>query len=204
MRPPSEVLREKWLDALLPMVGEMGWTTIAAKEAAKTAGLSDGEQALAAPGGIRDLLRDFFDRAETKTVAALNAEDLEALRVHERVAFGVRTWLDTLAPHSAAVEKASARGFLPWGAPDAGARAWSVADTVWTGIGDTSDDYNYYSKRALLASAIPPIVLFWLKEPRSDDLDAFIAARLSGAMRFGQAGSKILKPVLDRFSAARR
>ncbi|MEM7768112.1 MAG: COQ9 family protein [Pseudomonadota bacterium] len=201
MSTPSEALRAKWLEALLPIVPEKGWTQAAARDAAEIAGLSEGEQALAAPMGIRDLLRAFFDRAEAETRETLAAADLDPLKVHERVAFGVRTWLDALEPHRKAVSNASMRGFMPWGTADAAARTWSVADTVWTGIGDTADDYNRYSKRGLLAATIAPIILYWLREPGPDDLDAFIMARLKGAMRLGQTGARVFKPLLDRFTA---
>jgi len=200
MQSPSEDLREKWLEHLLPLVESTGWTADAARKAADAAGLDPGEQALAAPMGLRDLLRAFFDRAEAETRAQLEHADLAPLKVHERVALGVRTWLDVLAPHRRAVARASARGFMPWGTSDAAARAWSVANTIWTGIGDTSDDYNYYSKRALLASTIAPIVLFWLREPDDAALDAFVMARLKGAMRFGQFGARLFGPLLDRLA----
>ncbi|MEM0986885.1 MAG: COQ9 family protein [Pseudomonadota bacterium] len=200
MSTPSEAFRATWLAHLLPLVPSEGWTSAAASKAAAEAGLTEGEQALAAPMGVRDLLRAFFDGAEAEARDRLAAADLEPLRVHERVALGVRTWLDVLEPNRKAVSRASVRGFMPWGTGDAAARTWSVANTVWTGVGDTSEDYNYYSKRALLAATIGPIVLYWLRDPASDDLDAFIAARLKGAMRFGQAGARVFKPFLDRFA----
>ena len=60
---PSETLRFRWLDALLPDVPFDGWTEAAAAVAADRAGLTPGEQALAAPNGISDLIDAFFDRA---------------------------------------------------------------------------------------------------------------------------------------------
>ncbi|HBX93320.1 MAG TPA: COQ9 family protein, partial [Hyphomonas sp.] len=60
---PSEVLRFRWLDAMLPDVPFDGWTEATAARAAKQAGLSEGEQALAAPNGVPDLIDAFFDRA---------------------------------------------------------------------------------------------------------------------------------------------
>ena len=60
---PSETLRFRWLDALLPDVPFDGWTDAAAEAAAQRAGLSEGKQALAAPNGISDLIDAFFERA---------------------------------------------------------------------------------------------------------------------------------------------
>ncbi|MEL6956658.1 MAG: COQ9 family protein [Pseudomonadota bacterium] len=194
---PSAETRSRWLDALLPRVPEEGWTDLAAKRAANDAGIDAGERVLAAPNGVDDLIEAFFSNAEAGARATIEAGPLDEMRIHERVAFGVRTWLDTLEPHRAAVERASARGFWPTHAGDAIQRCWSVADMVWDAIGDTSEDYNKYTKRGLLASTIPPIILYWQREPSSEDLDGFIARRLKMAMQLGQTGGRVMKPVLD-------
>ena len=194
---PSCTLRARWLDALLPQVPFDGWTEAAAKAAGEAAGLDAGEQALAAPNGVADLVEAFFDEAEAETTEQLAEANLEALSVREKVAFGVKAWLEALAPHREAARKASTRGFLPWVAGDAMQRTWSVADTIWTGIGDTSEDYNKYSKRGLLAATVPLIFLRWLDETDEAVLDSDISDRLTGAMKFGQSAGKLAGPVLD-------
>lgn len=197
MSHPSAALRAKWLEALLPNVPFDGWTRAAAEAAAETAGLSEGEQALAAPRGLADLVEAFFDQAETDAAATLGATDMTEMGVRAKVALGVQAWLTALAPHKEAARRAGARGFLPWVAGDALQRTYSVADMVWTGIGDTSTDYNQYSKRGLLAATIPLIFLRWLDEDDPDKLNAYIERRLTGAMKFGQAGGRVVGPVLD-------
>ena len=194
---PSTALRARWLDALLPQVPFDGWTEAAAKAAADAAGLDAGEQALAAPNGVADLVEAFFDAAEAETAEQLAEANLEALGVREKVAFGVKSWLDALAPNREAARKASTRGFLPWVAGDALQRTWCVADTIWTGIGDTSEDYNKYSKRGLLAATLPLIFLRWLDETDEAVLDSYISDRLTGAMKFGQSAGKLAGPMLD-------
>ena len=108
MTTPSTKLRERWLEALLPIVAQSGWTMVNAKQAARDADLTPGEQALAAPNGVTDLIDHFFDRAIDQMLEALATRDLTALRTHERVAAGVRAWLDALAGDKPAVRKAAA------------------------------------------------------------------------------------------------
>ncbi len=204
-KTPTEKLRARWLDALLPEVPFDGWSEAAAKTAAEKAGLSEGEQALAAPGGIFDLMEAFFDQAEEDAKTALGEADMSALRVHEKVARGVRVWLDILEPNREAVRRAVSRGFLPFGkagAPGAAQRTWSLSDMIWDAAGDTSDDYNRYTKRALLAVCIPPIIMHWLDHPESDELDAYIAKRLKQASTLGRGAGKVAKPILDFVSGA--
>ncbi len=197
MTTPSAKLRDRWLSALLPRVEDSGWTMVNAKQAARNAGLTAGEQALAAPNGVDDLLQHFFDGAIDDMLAALATRDLAALRTHERVAAGVRAWLDALSGHKTAVRKAVGRGLVPWGAGAAAKRVWQLSDAIWEAAGDTATDYNRQTKRGLLSSVLPPIVLYWLEHDDSEALDEYIADRLQMAMKLGQTGGKIIKPVLD-------
>jgi ubiquinone biosynthesis protein COQ9 len=196
---PSGLLRRRWLDELLPDVPFEGWTQAAADAAAARAGLSQGERALAAPNGVVDLIEGFFDDADARARDALAEVDMSALRVPERVKSGILAWLDALEPNREAVRRAASRGFLPWGAGPALQRTWKVADLIWTAAGDQSDDYNRYSKRGLLAAVLPSIVLHWADHPAPEDLDAFIARRLSTVSGIGQKAGRIVKPVLERF-----
>lgn len=197
MGTPSEKLRDRWLDALLPEVAKTGWTVGAMRRSAADAGLTDGEKALAAPNGVTDLIDHFFERSADQMLEALATEDLDAMRTHERVAAGLLAWLDALGPYKSAVRKAAGRGLLPWGAGAAVKRVWSIADTIWEAAGDTATDYNRQTKRALLSAVIPPIVLHWLHNDDRDKLESFIQRRLQRAMKLGQAGGKILGPILD-------
>lgn len=197
---PSIELKNRWLEALLPHVAFDGWTPGAATKAAKEAGLSQKEQALAAPGGVLDLLNHFFDKAEGAALAGLDDADHSELGVRAKVALGVRLWLDALDPHREPVRRAAQRAFLPWRTGPAAGRAWSVADAIWTGIGDTSTDYNKYSKRGILAASLPSIVFAWTDGADGEELDEVILKHLTRAMKVGQTGGKIFKPLLAPFA----
>ena len=197
MSTPSQILLDRWLEALLPRIGETGWTMVAAKQAAREIELTAGEQALAAPNGITDLIDRFIDRAVDQALVNLSSETLATLRTHERVAAGLKAWLDVLEPHRDAVRKAAGHGLLPWGAGAAAKRVWSIADAIWEAAGDTATDYNRQTKRALLSAVIPRVILYWLEQPDPERVHRFIEMRLQEAMKLGQAGGKILSPVLD-------
>ncbi|WP_291079181.1 COQ9 family protein [Hyphomonas sp.] len=200
---PSETLRFRWLDALLPDVPFDGWTEAAAAVAADRAGLTPGEQALAAPNGISDLIDAFFDRAGQAALEHLSQQDLAGLNTPGRVKAGLLAWLSVLEPDREAVRRAAIRGLLPWGTGPAVQRTWRVADMVWDAAGDTSDDYNRYSKRGLLAAVIPPIVMYWLDAPDGEDLDAYIDRRLKLASGIGRNIGRFAKPLLDALPVTR-
>lgn len=200
---PSEALRRRWLDALLPEVAFDGWTEAAADRIANEIGLTDGERALAAPRGVVDLIDAFFDAAGQAALEDLKGQDLAGMRVHERVKAGVLAWLKALEPNREAVRRAVARGLVPWSATPALQRSWRVADMIWEAAGDTATDYNRYSKRGLLAGALAPIVMYWLDNPSPEDLDAYVARRLAQASGMGRSAGKILGPLLDVIGSKR-
>ena len=200
---PSEVLRFRWLDAMLPDVPFDGWTEATAARAAKQASLSEGERALAAPNGVADLIDAFFDRAGQAAREALADQDISALKTPARVKAGVLAWLAALEPNREAVRRAAVRGLLPWGAASAVQRTWRIADMVWDEAGDTSEDYNRYSKRGLLAAVIPPIIMYWLDQPSDEQLDTYIDRRLSLASGIGRNLGRIAKPLLDVLPVSR-
>ncbi len=50
-----------------------------------------------------------------------------------------------------------------------GARAiWGTADAIWTALGDTSNDLNWYTKRATLSGVYGATVLYWLGDDSSE------------------------------------
>lgn len=63
---------------------------------------------------------------------------------------------------------------------------WESADAIWTGLGDMSEDVNWYSKRATLSAVYGATVLYWLGDdsPRLEDTRAFLDRRIEGVMRF--------------------
>ena len=197
--PPSILLRRRWLAELLPDVAFEGWSEAAAKLAAGRAGLTEGEQALAAPQGVVNLIDTFFDDAEEAARATLAGEDLSALRVPDKVKRGVLAWLAALEANREAVRRAASRGFLPWSAGPALQRTWKVADMIWTAAGDASEDYNRYSKRGLLAAVLPAIILYWSDNPAPEDLDGFVTRRLANVSGIGRRAGQVAKPVLERF-----
>ncbi len=191
--PPRQKLQEQWLNSLLPLVEDMGWTRRALKAAADQAGLDAADQALAAPDGADSLIEAFLARGDRAMLAAIEAADLPAMRVRDRVAMSVMAWLDALSDHKPAFRRALGRGIMPFRVPKATQRTWDLADAVWTGIGDTSTDHNKYTKRGLLASILPPVTLYWLNQDDDEKVRAFLDRRLDTVMRVGGTFGKVLK-----------
>jgi ubiquinone biosynthesis protein COQ9 len=183
---PSGMLRERLLDAMLVEAVTDGWTLRALRKAADDIRLDEGELQLAAPNGVIDLIDALADRADRDMTRALTVEDLSGLKIRARVTLAVRRRLESLAGHEEAVRRSVIAMATPDRAPIAARLGWRTADRIWTGLGDTATDANWYTKRAILAGVHAAVLLHWTNDRTSDHADtwAFLDRRIDNVMQF--------------------
>lgn len=179
--PPSDVFLERLLDAILVHAPDEGWTPGAMQKAALTGGLSLGEVMLAAPRGVVDLLDAFARRAASAAGGQVRHTELSGMKVRERVKTGVLAWIAFLALNRRSVVRAA-------GAPAnilTGPRGlWLAADAIWSALGDTSTDFNWYTKRATLSGVLGATFTAWVGTEDEMQLSAFLDRRLADVMKF--------------------
>ena len=141
----------------------------------------------------------FSDWADRQMLARLEKTDLAALKVRERVAAGVRFRLEVLAPHKEAVRRGLSFLALPPNAGQALKSLHRTVDAVWTLAGDRSTDYNYYTKRLLLAGVLSSTTLFWLNDRSEGHAQtwAFLERRIDEVLKVGGRLGKTMKGLLD-------
>ena len=180
-----EAGRRALLGALLDHVPFDGWTGRAMATAAEQAGLDAGFPYRAFPRGAVDAIEYFNRVADEAMAAALAEEDLAALRVRDRVARGIELRLEQNAGHRDAIRRALTVLSFPPNGP-AGLRClYRTVDTIWRAAGDTATDFNFYTKRGLLAGVYGATVVFWLNDHSEDGARTrdFLDRRLDEAMR---------------------
>lgn len=174
--------------AALPDVAFDGWHDglIAAAAAKCDISVEDAEKLF--PAGTTDLVLHFSDWADARMVERLEKKDLSGMKVRDKIALGVRTRLEVLAPWKQAVSTALAHMGLPPRNLHLPPRVWQTADHIWWIAGDTATDYNHYTKRILLSGVISTTTCFWL----SDDSDAhadswrFLDRRIDNVLKLGK------------------
>jgi len=186
------------VQAALPQVPFDGWSQATLGAAAQEVGIPAAQVADLLPRGAVDLAAAAHRLGDEAMAARLAATDLSGLRFSERVAFALRLRLE-VAGGREAVRRATALFALPHLAPTGAGLIWGTADSVWTALGDSSTDGNWYSKRAMLSAIWSATVLFWLGDD-SDNARAtsdFIDRRIGEVMAFEAAKAK-LPPVLSK------
>lgn len=178
-------LKDAVLMATLPHVPFDGWSNASLRAAGQDLGLTAAEICLLFPCGPRDLAFWLDDWADRAMMTALQAQDLTPLKIRVRVATAAMARFHALAPYKEAVRRAITLKASPAGALEAARILYRTVDTIWYRAGDTATDFNFYTKRTLLAAALGPTVLFWLGDKSPDDAEtrAFLDRRLADVMR---------------------
>ncbi|MBT8423397.1 MAG: COQ9 family protein, partial [Silicimonas sp.] len=98
------------------------------------------------------------------------------------------------------VRRATALFSLPIHAAEGAKLIWETADHVWTALGDTSEDMNWYTKRATLSCVWGATVLYWLGDdsPGHANTVAFIDRRIEDVMRIEKVKGKLRENPLTK------
>jgi len=194
--------RDELLRAMLPHVGFDGWTGRAVRRALIDLGEDPEDAPLMFPAGAAEMIEAWSDLADRDMVAAARAADLAAYRTSARVRSIIMIRLEQCAPYKEALRRALAILALPTNARLALRLTARTVDSIWHAAGDRSADFNWYTKRALLAAVYSSTLLFWLRDMSEDHQDsiAFLDRRLKDTARI----TKLRKRLEDRLPKFRR
>jgi ubiquinone biosynthesis protein COQ9 len=183
---PLEQLRRQ----LALAVGENavfdGWTRKAVDSAAQQLGIDAGQARLAMPktqAGMIDVYIQDVDRALS---AYFTAERLKGLKIRGKIRALVWKRLEIMGPAREAVRRALAILAMPQNVPLAIRISWRAADLMWRIAGDTSTDFNHYTKRMTLGAVYGSTLLVWLDDGSDGwaETAAFLDRRIDDVMRF--------------------
>lgn len=195
--------------ALAPAIADAaafdGWGEEAVRAAAEQVGIDPDAALFAFQGGAIDMIDAWIAAIDADMVAAFPADKLVGMKIREKIRSLVQFRLDTIAWQQEALRRALAIMAMPQNAPRALKLGWRSADAMWRLAGDTSVDYNYYTKRTILAGIYAATLAVFADDKSDDfaDTRAFLDRRIDGIMRFEKAKAKWLNPDREHFSPAR-
>lgn len=202
MSENEDGVTETLLNAALAHVPFDGWSEDTFRAAVTDTGLDATLARAVCPRGAVDLALAFHARGDAEMLARLAGEDLDGLKFREKIARAVRFRIEVV-PDRDIVRRGTALFSLPQYAADGAAAIWGTCDLIWNALGDNSDDYNWYTKRATLSAVYGSTVLFWLGDDSAGHQATweFLDRRIENVMQIEKIkaqvrGNRLLQPFL--------
>jgi ubiquinone biosynthesis protein COQ9 len=183
---PLEQLRRR----LALSVGENavfdGWTRQAVDSAAARLGVDPVQARLAFPKSQPAMIDCYIQEGERALEARFTAEQLAAMKIRERIRVLVWRRLEIMGEAREAVRRALAIFAMPQNIPLAVRISWRSADLMWRLAGDTSTDFNHYTKRMTLGAVYGSTLVAWLDDQSEGwaETAAFLDRRIDNVMSF--------------------
>jgi ubiquinone biosynthesis protein COQ9 len=169
-----------------------GWTEKLLRNACISAGLDQNYWRVIFPNGVMDAVDAYVHQANESMAHGL---DLSKMRVPDKIAALIKNRLTLFENEKPAIRASLAAYALhPVRALQA---SYRTVDAIWRAAGDTATDWNFYSKRGLLAAVYWSTLSYWLEDSSKNHEDTwkFLAARLANVAEFGKFMGKLKKVV---------
>jgi ubiquinone biosynthesis protein COQ9 len=202
--PPrgDQQMREAVLAAALPHAAFDGFTDGLLQKAGAQAGIAKADVARLFESGALSLVEFYSTHTDAQMEERMAKMDLKSMKIRERIATAVKTRLGILKPHKEAARRAAAFLSLPMHAALGAKLMYHTVDAMWRATGDTSTDFNFYTKRGILAGVYGSTAVRWFNDTSEDEMPTqeFLAARIENVMQFEKFKAKT-KEALSNFPA---
>jgi ubiquinone biosynthesis protein COQ9 len=182
---PLEKLRRELALAVAENAVFDGWTRQAVDSAAAQLGIDPVKARLAMPKSQAAMIDLYIQEIDRALEAWFTPERLSGLKIRDKIRALVWRRLEIMAPAREAVRRALSILAMPQNIALALRISWRSVDAMWRIAGDTSTDFNHYTKRMTLAAVYGSTMLVWLVD-RSEELSetaSFLDRRIDDAMK---------------------
>lgn len=163
-----------------------GWTRAAVDSAAGQLGIDPLEARLAMPKSQPGMIEVYIAEVDRALEAYFTPKRLSGMKIRDKIRALIWRRLEIMGPAREAVRRALAILAMPHNIPLALRLGWGTSDLMWRIAGDTSTDFNHYTKRMTLGAVYGSTLLVWLDDQSEGWIDAqeFLDRRIEGVMRF--------------------
>jgi ubiquinone biosynthesis protein COQ9 len=182
---PLELLRRQ----LALAVGENavfdGWTRQAVDSAAQQLGIDPVQARLAMPKTQAGMIDLYIQEVDRGLQAYFTPERLSKFKIREKIRELIWRRLKIMGAAREAVRRGLAILAMPQNIPLALRISWRTADVMWRVAGDTSTDFNHYTKRMTLGAVYGLTLLVWLDDQTEGwtETAAFLDRRIDDVMK---------------------
>jgi len=183
---PLERLRRQLALAIGENAVFDGWTKAAVDSAAAQLGIDPVQARLAVPKNQAAMIDLYIQEVDRTLEAWATPKRMAKLKIREKIRTLVWQRLEIMGPAREAVRRALAILAMPQNLPLALRISWRTADLMWRLAGDTSTDFNHYTKRITLGGVYGSTLLAWLDDQSEGwtTTAQFLDRRIDDVMKF--------------------
>jgi ubiquinone biosynthesis protein COQ9 len=163
-----------------------GWTRAAVDSAAARLGIDSAQARLAFPKSQAEMIDAYIRGVDRELEKRLPARKLRGIKIRQKIRTLVWTRLEIMGPAREAVRRALSILAMPQNVPLGLRIGWRSADLMWRLAGDTSTDFNHYTKRMTLGAVYGSTLLAWIDDGSEgwSETAAFLDRRIDDVMQF--------------------
>jgi ubiquinone biosynthesis protein COQ9 len=154
--------------------------------AADQLGIDRSQARLAMPRTAAGMVDVYIQGVDRALQDHFTPKRLARMKIREKIRALVWKRLEIMGPAREAVRRGGAILAFPQNLPLGIRIGWRTSDLMWRMAGDTSTDFNHYTKRLTLGAVYASTLLVWLDD-QSDgwsETSAFLDRRIDDVMKF--------------------
>lgn len=189
--------RKKILKQALIDINTYGFNENMLIHVAENCNLSKGTLGRLFPEGIYELKEYFFNQTDIEMLKKIKQKENKDIRIRDKIYNGVIIRLEIFQKNKDSIkhifvsESSSPIKSIK--------NLWNTADLIWRSAGDTSTDYNHYTKRLLLSWVYLSTLLCWFndKSKNIEETKLFLNRRIDEVLKFGKTSASIKSRISD-------
>ena len=189
--------RKKILKQALIDINTYGFNENMLIQAAENCNLSKGTLGRLFPEGIYELKEYFFNQTDIEMLKKINHIENKDIRIRDKIYNGVIIRLEIFQKNKDSIKHI----FVSESSTPIKSikNLWNTADLIWRSAGDTSTDYNHYTKRLLLSWVYLSTLLCWFndKSKNIEETKLFLNRRIDEVLKFGKTSATIKSRISD-------
>ena len=166
-----------------------GWSNINLIKSSKSCGHPSEYYKLLFPNQIQSLTAYFNKTINENLTQIFNKnKDNQALRISEKIATLIEIKFSLYQQSKESIRCLFQYNLLPQNILCAQKSLWQTCNQIWLLAGDSSTDFNYYTKRSLLAFVYSTSFLYYLSDESESfsETKKFIRKKLESVLKIGK------------------
>lgn len=206
-------LRFQVLQEAKKHVSNLGWNEKLLLKVQQNLKFQNNEMAVLFSDGYQTILEMYLDEINKKMINESKKINLIRLRIHERIRELIIIRLKIMSQNKKIISKTFLFLLLPYNYKISLKTLSKTVDEIWFLSGDNSTDFNFYSKRAILASVYSSVMIHFINNQDLEKTIIFLDKQLKKVSKIPKLKDRIndivsfipkIYKIRNRFSSSKQ